>query len=597
MDIRDANSYQILARLREGVSIERAQADLTTIGERLEEAYPDTNEDIRASVVPLHILLYGDAGGLIILVLLATGAVLLIACGNIAGFLLARGMARQTEMAVRASLGAGKGRIVRQLLTESLLLALGGGAAALLLATGSLGGLKALIPPELPRTGDIRLDSGVLLFALLLSLATGVLFGLAPALAAARTQLTDALKEGGRAGGGRRRKLMGRNAFVVAQIALSLSLANAGLLLIQSYASLRQVDQGFDGAHTLTMSLTLGGERYDEASERETFFDQLLPRLEAIPGVRAAGIVSKLPLLGGTNGNATTEEAWQMDPTGYGILTESSYVAGDYFGAMGISLLAGRMLEPQDAEVGAPGILINETAANQLWPDQNPLGKRLGWVGDSPTWRTVVGVVGDVRQAGPERTPRAEMYAAYGLNRRARMIITLNTAGDPRDLIVPAREAVLSVDPLQPVTEIRTMDELLDGQLSSREFSTLLIGLFSLLAVLLAAAGIYGVVSFFVAQRTREMGLRMALGAARAGLIGLVLRRALTIVFWGILFGMGGVWVSTRVISGLLFGVTPLDVPTLLTGLGIMLGAGLIAALVPGMRGTRLSPVRALRTE
>jgi predicted permease len=272
-------------------------------------------------------------------------------------------------------------------------------------------------------------------------------------------------------------------------------------------------------------------------------------------------------------------------------------VAGDYFGSMGIPLLAGRMLEPQDAEPAAPGAIINETAANRFWPDQDPLGKRFGQTGDSPTWVTVVGVVGDVRQWGPGSSPRPEMYAPYTLNRRARMFITLNTAGDPRDLIGPAREAVLSLDPLQPVSEIRTMDELLEGQLSGREFYTLLIGLFSVMAVLLSAAGIYGVVSFFVVQRTRELGIRMALGAAQAGLLRLVLRRALAIVGWGLVFGMGGVLVSTRIVSGILFGVTPLDLPTLMMGLGIMVGAGLLAALIPGLRGTRLSPVKALRTE
>jgi predicted permease len=596
-EIRNSNSYQIIARLQEDVSIDRAQADLTAIGVRLEEEYPETNEDNRAWVVPLHLLLYGDAGGQIFLVLLAAGAVLLIACGNIAGFLLARGMTRQTEMAVRASLGAGKGRIVGQLLTESLLLAMGGGAAALLLATGSLGGLRALIPPTLPRTGDIRLDSGVFLFALILSLATGILFGLAPALAASRTQLTDALKEGGGAVGRGKRRLKGQNAFVIAQIALSLSLANAGLLLIQSYSSLRQVDQGFDGEHTLTMALTLGGERYDQAQERQAFFDQLLPRLEAIPGVRAAGVVSKLPLLGGTNGPTITEEAWQEDPTADGILTEMSSVAGDYFSAMGIPLLAGRTLTPLDADSEAPGVVINEAAANRFWPEEDPLGRRFGPSGNPPRWFTVVGVVGNVRQWGAGSTPRPELYRTYSLNARTRMIITLNTAGDPRELILPAREAVLSVDPLQPVSEIRTMDELLEGQLSGREFYTLLIGLFSLLAILLAAAGIYGVISYFVAQRTREMGIRMALGAARAGLVAFILRRALTIVFWGVLFGMGGVWASTRIISGLLFGVRPLDVPTLMAGLGILLAAGFLAALLPGLKGTRLSPVGALRTE
>jgi len=597
VESRNSYSYQVLARLREGVPLARAQEDLSRIGANLEAAYPDTNENDRAGVVPLHLLLYGDAGSTILLVLLAAGAVLLIACGNIAGFLLARSASRQTEMAVRASLGAGQGRIVRQLLTESLLLALAGGVAAVLLASWSMAGLKALIPATLPRTGDIRLDSGVLLFALVLSLATGILFGLAPALAASKTRLTEALKEGARTGRGGKRRLRTQNNFVVAQIALSLSLANAGLLLIQSYSSLREVDQGFDGDHTLTMALSLGGEQYDEVQERQVFFDRLLPELEAIPGIRSAGVTSKLPLRGGTNGPTVTEEQFAEDPTADGILTEITSIEGDYFTSMGIPLLAGRTLGPQDADTVAPMVVINEAAALRFWPDQDPLGKRFGFEGDSPRWFTVVGVVGSVRQWGPGSAPRAEFYWHYQQNPRPRMIITLNAEGDPRDLIRPARAAVLAVDPQQPVSEIQTMGDLLASDFSGREFYTLLVGLFSALAILLASAGIYGVISYFVVQRTHELGIRLALGAARRGLVTLVLRRAMKMVFWGLLFGLGGVLVSTRIISGLLFGVRPLDPVTLMAGVSFLILVGGAAALLPSLRGTRLSPVAALKSE
>jgi len=500
-------------------------------------------------------------------------------------------------MAVRASLGAGRGRIVRQLLTESLLLAMAGGVAAMLLASWSMGGLKALIPGTLPRSGDIRLDWGVLFFALLLSLATGVIFGLAPALAASRTRLTAALKEGGGFGGSGKKRLRTQNAFVVAQIALSLSLANAGFLLIQSYSSLRGTDQGFDGTHTLSMVLSLGGERYDEAGERRVFFDQLLPRLKAIPGVRSVGLTSKLPLRGGTNGPTVTEDQFAQDPTADGVLTEVTSIRGDYFASMGIPLLAGRTLTPQDADTVAPRVVINEAAASRFWPDQDPLGKRFGFEDDAPEWLTVVGVVGNVRQWGPGSTPRPEVYWDYMVNPRPRMVITLNSEGDPQGLVPTARAAVLAVDPLQPVSEIQTMGEVLASDLSSREFYTLLVGLFSVLAVLLAAAGIYGVISYFVAQRAHEMGIRLALGAGRRGLVILVLRRAFKLVVEGVLLGLAGVWVSTRIISGLLFGVRPLDPPTILGGVGLLLLVGLTAALLPSIRGTRLSPVAALRSE
>jgi putative ABC transport system permease protein len=594
---RNSYSYQVIARLRDGVTLEQGQDDLNRIGAILEEEFPDTNENDRAWVLPLHAVLYGEAGSTILLVLLAAGAVLLIACGNIAGFLLARAAHRRTEMAIRTALGAGRGRIVRQLLTESLLLALAGGGAAVVLAHWSMGGLKALIPPTLPRTGDIKLDGGVLLFALSLSLATGVVFGLAPALSASKTRLTEALKEGGRSVGAGKKRLKNQHAFVVAQIALSLCLANAGLLLIQSYSSLRETEQGFNEEHTLTMGISLGGEQYDEPDERELFLDQLHARLAAIPGVRSAGFTSKLPLRGGTNGPTVTEQQFTDDPTAQGTLTEVSSIRGDYFASLGIPLLLGRELEEEDSDTVVTRVVINEAAAARFWPNEDPLGKRFGFEGENPKWMTVVGVVGNVRQWGPGSRPVPEVYWDYLQNPRTRIFITLNAEGDPRSLIRPARAAVLGVDPDQPVSEIQTMGELLDDNLSGREFYTLLVGAFSVLAVFLAGAGIYGLLSYFVVQRTHELGIRLALGAARPRLIRLVLWRAIRIVFWGLAVGSLGVWVTTRVISGLLFGVEPLDPPTLLGGAAALIFVGLAAALLPSLRGTRLSPATALRSE
>ncbi|UCG88548.1 MAG: FtsX-like permease family protein [Gemmatimonadota bacterium] len=548
-------------------------------------------------MVPLHGLLFGQAGFQIILLLLAAGAVLLIACGNIASFQLARATSRRSEMAVRASLGASRGRVMRQLLTESTLLALASGVAAVLLAYWSLGLLKALIPPTIPRTGAIRLDTAVLVYAAVISLATGVLFGLAPALAASRTRLTEVLKEGQQVvekGWGRLRT---QNVFVIAQFALGLVLANSGLLLIQSYVSLRDVDQGFDQQRTLTMALSLDGERYDEPQERQAFYDQLVPRLEAIPGVVSAAATSKLPLLGGTNGPTITEERYAQDPDQDGILTEQTTIVGDYFRAMGIPLLAGRTLLPEDADTVHTGVVINEAAAQRFWPDEDPLGKRFGFGGNPPHWLTVVGVVGNVRQWGAEYAARPELYGDYRLNSRMRMFLILSADGDPATLIVPARDAVLSVDPLQPVSEIQTMGQILATQLSGREFYTLLISLFSALALALAAAGIYGVISYFVVRRTRELGIRLALGAGPRGIITLVVRRALWIVGLGLLLGVGGVFVSTRIIGSLLYHIQPLDILTILCGIGFLLVVGVVASLIPAVRTTRISPVTALRME
>ena len=594
---RSSYSYQVIARLRDDVTVETAQVDLDQVAMRLEEESPTTNVDQRAWVVPLHGLLFGQAGFQIILLLLAGGAVLLIACGNIASFQLARATSRRAEMALRASLGASRGRVMRQLLTESTLLALAGGVAAVLLAYWSLGVLKALIPPSIPRTGDIRLDAGVLIFAASISLGTGVLFGLVPALAASRTQLTEVLKEGHqtvKTGWGRLRT---RNVFVIAQFALGLVLANAGLLLIQSYATLNDVDQGFDQERTLTMALSLDGERYDEPQERQAFYDELVPRLEAIPGVDGGAAVSKLPLRGGTNGPSITEERYAQDPNQDGMLTERTAIVGDYFRAMGIPLLAGRTLLPEDADTVHTGVVINEAAAQRFWPDDDPLGKRFGFGGDPPHWLTVVGVVGDVRQWGAERAARPEVYFDYRLASRTRMLLVLSADGDPAALVGPAREAVLSVDPLQPVSEIQTMGQILAAQLSGREFYTLLISLFSALALVLAAAGIYGVMSYFVVLSTRELGIRLALGAGHSGVIGIVVRRAIGIVGFGLLFGLGGIFVSTRVIGSLLYHIRPLDIPTILYGVGFLLVMGVVASLIPAFRTTRISPVEALRME
>jgi putative ABC transport system permease protein len=594
---RNSFSYQVLARLGEGVPVGTAQENMNQIGARLEEAFPEINRDNRAWVVPLHALLYGEAAFQIILVLLAAGTVLLIACGNIAGFLLARAAARSQEMAIRAALGASRARVVRQLLTESTLMALAGGVGAVLLASWSMDALKAFIPPTIPRTGNIRLDGTVLLFALLVSLFTGLFFGLIPALSVTRTRITEVIK------GVKPRRKRGRelfkaqNVFVVGQLALGLILAHTGLLLIQSYTSLQETEQGFDEEHTLTLGVTLGGDAYDSPEERQAFFDQLIPRIQAVPGVIAAGATSKLPLRGGTNGPAFTEEMIAQDPGGNGLLTETSTVAGEYFEAMGISLLAGRTLIPEDADEAAPGVVINQAAAQRFWPEQDPLGKRLSFGDDPPHWLTVVGVAGDVRQWSPGSHPRPEVYAEYLANPRTRMFITVSAAGDPRDLIRPVRQAVMGVDPNQPVSEIRTMGEIVDSQMAGREFYTLLIGLFSALALVLAAAGIYGVISYYVAQRTRELGVRVALGANRAGLVRLVARRALSLVVAGIFVGLAGMAVATLIVSSLLFGVGPVDLPTLAGGLGSLLAVGAAGAFIPSVRATRLSPVEALKNE
>jgi len=431
LHIRDANSFQVIARLnplgsgtrslRE--SLRAAEVNLFQIGDRLAEAYPETNEEWRSRVVPLHLLLYGEAGFAVLMVLGAAGLVLLIACGNIAAFLLARATTRQAEMGIRASLGASRGRIVRQLLTESAILALAGGLLAVLLASWSLDLLKSLIPASIPRAGNVELDGGVLLFALLVSLLTGLIFGLAPALSAARMDVTAALKGTGARDRRLWKRMKSQHAFVTGQFALGIILAHLGLLLIQSYAALRATEQGFDEDHTLTMALSLGGSRYETGEERGAFLQELLPHLRAVPGVERAGVTTKLPLMGGTNSNAKSEETHSAAPDHRGYLTEVSSVSGDYFGAMGIPLLAGGAILPEDPEEPGTAVVVNETLARRFWGEDDPLGKRFGF-GRSPSqWLTVVGVVGDVRQAGFESIPRPEAYYPYSFRPQSRLFI------------------------------------------------------------------------------------------------------------------------------------------------------------------------------
>jgi len=347
----------------------------------------------------------------------------------------------------------------------------------------------------------------------------------------------------------------------------------------------------------LTMALSLGGERYDEPDEWRAFYDELVPRLEALPGVRHAAATSKLPLRGGTNGPVITEDEFAGTPGQDGTLMEITTVVGGYFESMGIQLISGRTLNSDDMDVADPRVVINEAAASRLWPDEDPLGKRFSFGDNPPDWITVVGVVGNVRQWGPEYAPRPEMYGDYSMRARARMYLTIFAEGDPAGLIRPVRAAVLAVDPLQPVSEIRTMGEILSADMSGREFYTLLIGLFSALALFLAAAGIYGVISYFVVRRTRELGIRLALGAGQAGLLKLVVRRALRIVGFGLVFGVVGVFGSTRIIASLLYGVEPFDLTAILGGVAFLLVVGLIASMIPAFRTTRISPLTALKAE
>lgn len=592
---RDSHSFPVYGRLRDGVTLEAARVDMERVALNLAEAYPETNASKRVMVWELHRTLFGDAAGSLILVLGAAGLVLLIACGNVAGLLLARSAGRRREVALRAALGAGRGRVVRQLLTESGLLALAGGVLAVLLVFAGLGALRGSLPATLPRIEAIALDAPVLVVALIITLLTGLVFGLAPALQASRVSQVEALKEGGEGRSGRRHG-RARNIFVIGQLALTLMLVHGTVLLVGSYVLLRQRDQGFDPENVLTMMVSLAGPAYEEDQARQRFFAELVPRLDALPGVREAAVVNRLPFEGGTNDRILVEGREVPPDPNDRPLVERKAVSGDYLSTIGIPLRAGRMIDERDA-AGVPGVVINERMADRIWPGENPLGKRFSFSGDQPIWLTVVGVAGNVSQWGPEWGSIPEAYRPYALYSQPQMYLVLKTDVPPTTLVAAARHAVQAVDPDMPVTQIRTGEELLRSNFGQRELVTTLTGLFAALALLLAVAGIYGVIAYYVTQHTHELGVRMALGAGRGRVVRLVLRRGLALAGAGVVFGTAGALAASQITRSALFGLSPTNPWSFAGVAALLLAVAVLATLVPARRATRVDPARALQAE
>jgi len=579
---RGSHSFQILGRAAGGMALQDVREDMARVAAALAGAHPESNQGAGIRVESAHQVLFGEAGKQILLVLGAAGLVLLMACGNIASLQLARSATRRGEMAIRGALGGGRGRILRQLITENALLALTGGAVGLLVAWWSLDLLRTLIPPDVPRAQGIGIDGAALLFTLATSLTIGVLFGLAPALGAARVRVAETLKEESRRDGGGGRGSRVQSAFIVGQFALSLVLANAALLLLQSYSALRGNEPGFRTEDVLTMELSLRGSGYSVVRGRAEFYDELLPRLRGLPGVREVGASTNLPMMAGSDARVVTEEDWTGDPGGFAQTMESERVVGDFFSALGVPLMAGRhfVRGEDDAGLGDYRAILNQAAAAALWPGDDPLGKRFSFTGDEPRWITVVGVVADVRNRGLGLDPLPELYLPYASFPTGRMFLTLRTEGDPKALAPAVLEEIRRVDPLQAVSRLRTMDEVVRSQLSGRE---------------LAAAGVFGVLSHHVASRTHEMGIRMALGSGEGNLLGLVIGQAGGMAALGLMLGLAGAYLSREVIQAYLYGVGPLEPLTLAWGAATLMGVALLAAVVPARRASRVDPVEVLR--
>ncbi|MDQ3134666.1 MAG: ABC transporter permease [Acidobacteriota bacterium] len=602
---RDIHNLNAVARLKPGVTVAQANADIQAITHRIAAAYPDQAEGLSASVIPLHEQLAGNLRRPLLILLVAVGFVLLIACANVAGMLLARATARRREIAVRAALGASRRRIVRQLLTESVLLGSLGGGLGLLLSLWAFAFLQQLIPAEMSASATLQLDARMLGFTLVISLLAAVIFGLAPALQASRPDLSLALKQGGgRTGSGIGQRWL-RSGFVVAQVALSLVLLVGAGLLVQTLSKLRGQYADLRPESVLTVRTQLAGAKYREHEQRVAFYDGVLARAEHLPGVVAAGYTTAVPLTG-MIANGFTLEGRQAEPNvNWNAIHRQ--VSPGYFQAMGVALRQGRGFNAGDDARAMPVAAINETMARQFWPGESPIGKRFkAGAPDQPEpWLTIVGIVADVRQIGADAPVKAEMYVPYWqFSRESRLYplfaprdLVIRTSASPTSLVPAVREAVREVDPYQPLASIRTMDEVLDRVTAQRRIGMILLTAFAALALLLAALGIYGVLSFFVVQHTREIGIRMALGAQRGNVLRLVVGQGMLLTLVGIAVGLAGAYALTRVMASLLYGVSATD-PLTFIGVPVLLaGVALVACYLPARRATKVDPMFALRYE
>ncbi|HKQ40701.1 MAG TPA: ABC transporter permease [Verrucomicrobiae bacterium] len=599
MKARYSRGFTAIGRLKPGTSVAQAQAEIETINAQMRQEHTNNyppGDSFGGDVLSLKELAVAGMRPSLLILLGAVFLVLMIACANLTTMLLARAASREREMAVRVALGANPFHLLKQVLTESILLALIGGVAGVLLAIWGVDLLKTIGSQTVPRLREVNLDLRVLMMTLGISVGTGILFGLVPGLGSAKPELTESLKEGGRSSTEGRRSNRLRNGLVIAEVALALVLLTCAGLLIKSFMRLQGVNPGFNPKNVLTMEISVSKTQYSDNKSIVRFSDEVHRRVAELAGVQAAAFTTILPLAGTNSDSSFAIEGRRPGPSEPAPDEEKREVSPDYFRVLETPLIRGRFFTEADNADAPPVIIINQALAKKYWPNEDALGKRIvmGGLSANPIWVTIVGIVGDIKHRGLEADPKPEMYVPFAQDPYFSMILTVRSKQDPRGLISAIRREVQAVDPAQPIANIRMFEQVMSESVAPRRLSVVLLGVFATVAVLLATVGIYGVMSFLVVQRTHEIGVRMALGAQRADVLKLVIGRALKLVLVGAAIGLVMTLFSTRALYALLYRVNAFDAPTFLLVTLLLALVALAASYIPALRATRADPMVAL---
>ena len=597
--VRDIRNLKMIGRLKPGVAAEQAQVEINAIASRLDKEYPDVNGGIESHVIPLHQQVTGDIRPALIVLMAAVSLVLLIACANVANLLLAKATNRQKEIAIRTALGANRLRILRQLLTESTLLGLLGGLLGLLFAIVGTKSLIAFVTVNIPRLKDFGFDSKLLLFTLAISLLTSLVFGLAPAIDASKPNLNEALKEGGRSSGGGSGRNRLRNFLVIGEVALAVVLVTASGLMFRSFVRLQRVNPGFNPENLLTLEIELPEAAYRTEQQQRIFQQQLLQRIRAVPGVRYASTADNVPFSGNAFNSSFMIEGRPIPAVTERPRAFYRVISPDYFSTMGIPFVRGHQFTDRDSADAQGVAIINDAAARKYWPGEDPLGGRVkrGRPESKNPWLTIVGLVGSANQASLREETQPEIYVPYLQNSSRTLTLVARTDSDPRMLAGAIRKEVWAADKDLPVSSMKLMEELISTSVAQPRFYLILLTVFAGLALVLAAIGVYGVMSYSVTLRTRDIGIRMALGATPTDIFKQVVGQALWLALIGLGVGIALAILSTRVMSSLLYGVSTMDPMTLASTSLALLVVALLASYLPARRATKVDPIVTLRYE